>query len=62
VWADAQPPAPVLVLRATLLRARHRSEALRDLDALITRDPGDAQSCSRARRCCAYRVVMPRRR
>lgn len=44
-WNEALPPRPVLLLRATLLQSRHRfDEALRDLDALLVLDAGDAQA------------------
>src|SRR5262249_10956068 len=44
-WNEARPPAQVLLLRATLLQARHRfREALSDLEALLTAQPGDAQA------------------
>ena len=44
-WSAPRPPAPVLLLRATLLQSRHRfDEALRDLDALLAVDPGSAQA------------------
>jgi tetratricopeptide (TPR) repeat protein len=43
-WNDATPPAPVLLLRATLLQSRHRFDlALRDLDALLRLQPRNAQ-------------------
>lgn len=44
-WNDAAPPAPVLLLRATVLQARHRFDlALRDLDALLRLQPRNAQA------------------
>ncbi|KQV54577.1 hypothetical protein ASE26_11300 [Duganella sp. Root198D2] len=44
-WADAAPPVPVLLLRATLLQSSHRfAEAMRDLDAVTRADPGNAQA------------------
>jgi tetratricopeptide (TPR) repeat protein len=44
-WREAAPPAPVLLLRATLLQSRHRfREALGDLDALLAIQPDDAQA------------------
>jgi tetratricopeptide (TPR) repeat protein len=44
-WSQSAPPPPVLLLRATLLQSRHRfPEALRDLDALLAIQPGDAQA------------------
>ena len=44
-WNEPVPPAPVLLLRATLLQARHRfTDSLRDLDALLVADPHNAQA------------------
>src|SRR5215813_3391929 len=44
-WNELQPPAPILLLRATLLQSRHRfDQALRDLDALLVSDPRNAQA------------------
>jgi tetratricopeptide (TPR) repeat protein len=44
-WSQPAPPPPVLLLRATLLQSRHRfPEALRDLEALLAIQPGDAQA------------------
>ena len=43
-WNEHRPPAPVLLLRATLLQSRHRfDDALRDLDRLLESEPGNAQ-------------------
>jgi tetratricopeptide (TPR) repeat protein len=43
-WSERRPPAPVLLLRATLLQSRHRfDDALRDLDRLLESEPGNAQ-------------------
>lgn len=44
-WGDPAPVPAVRLLRATLLQARHRfDEALRDLDAVLVAEPGDAQA------------------
>ncbi|QNB01172.1 hypothetical protein [Massilia sp. Se16.2.3] len=44
-WARPEPPAPVLVLRATLRQSTHQFRAaLRDLDLLVKRDSDDAQA------------------
>jgi tetratricopeptide (TPR) repeat protein len=44
-WNAAQPPADVLLLRATLRQNRHDFEAaLQDLSALLKRDPRNAQA------------------
>lgn len=44
-WRDADPPAPVLLLRATLRQSQHEFDAaLADLDRLLERQPGDAQA------------------
>jgi tetratricopeptide (TPR) repeat protein len=45
-WSnDPEPPAPVLLLRATLRQNRHEfTAALADLDALLARDPRNAQA------------------
>jgi tetratricopeptide (TPR) repeat protein len=44
-WHLADPPVPVLVLRATLLQRRHAFEAaLADLDRVLTRQPSHAQA------------------
>lgn len=44
-WKAAAPPAPVLLMRATLLQASHRfDEAVRDLDAVTRAEPGNAQA------------------
>lgn len=43
-WHAPAPPAAVLLLRATLLQSSHRfEEALRDLEALTSADPANAQ-------------------
>lgn len=44
-WKLPQPPADVLVLRATLRQSTHQfAEALADLDAVLRRDPDNAQA------------------
>lgn len=44
-WDDPQAPVEVLVLRAAIDQNRHRfAEALRDLDAVLARDPGNPQA------------------
>jgi tetratricopeptide (TPR) repeat protein len=44
-WTQAQPPAPVLVLRATLRQSTHQfGPALTDLDAVLQRDSGNSQA------------------
>jgi Tfp pilus assembly protein PilF len=44
-WQDAEPPGPVLLLRATIRQSLHDFDgALRDLDALVRIDPDDAQA------------------
>ena len=44
-WAMAAPPPEVRLLRATLLQSTHHfPEALRDLDAIVTADPGNSQA------------------
>jgi tetratricopeptide (TPR) repeat protein len=44
-WSDPAPPAPVLLLRATIRQSRHEFEAaLSDLDALVARTPDDPQA------------------
>jgi tetratricopeptide (TPR) repeat protein len=44
-WKLAAPPADVLILRATIEQSLHDFTTSRaDLDALIARDPGDAQA------------------
>ncbi len=43
-WDDAAPPAAILLLRATIRQAQHDFAGARvDLDALLVRDPDDAQ-------------------
>jgi predicted Zn-dependent protease len=43
-WDQPQPPAEVLLLRATLRQNRHEfAAALADLDSLLGRQPGNAQ-------------------
>jgi predicted Zn-dependent protease len=43
-WDEAMPPAPVLLLRATIRQSRHEFEAaLADLDALVARAPDEPQ-------------------
>jgi tetratricopeptide (TPR) repeat protein len=44
-WDLAEPPAPVLILRATLEQRRHDFEAaLSDLERVLARQPGHAQA------------------
>jgi len=44
-WQQAEPPSPVLLLRATLRQSRHEfASALADLDMLLKREPGNAQA------------------
>jgi Tfp pilus assembly protein PilF len=44
-WQDAEPPGPVLLLRATIRQSLHDFEgALRDLDLLVRAQPNDAQA------------------
>jgi cytochrome c-type biogenesis protein CcmH/NrfG len=44
-WREPAPPAPVLLLRATLLQSSHRfADALRDLHAVTRADPGNPQA------------------
>lgn len=44
-WSEALPPAPVLLLRATIRQARHQfDEALADLGLLLARHPHDGQA------------------
>jgi len=44
-WRQAAPPAEVRLLRASLLQTEHRfPEALADLDAVTSADPGNAQA------------------
>ncbi len=44
-WSAATPPAPVQLLRATILQSTHRfPAALRDLDQLVQANPADAQA------------------
>lgn len=44
-WNQAQPPLPILVLRASLRQYRHDfAGGLADLDAALARDPGAAQA------------------
>jgi len=44
-WHAAEPPAPVLLLRATLLQSSHRfADAVRDLDAVTRAEPANAQA------------------
>lgn len=44
-WQQAEPPSPVLLLRATLRQSRHEfASALADLDVLLRREPGNAQA------------------
>lgn len=44
-WQQAEPPSPVLLLRATLRQSRHEfASALADLDMLLRREPGNAQA------------------
>jgi predicted Zn-dependent protease len=44
-WSQPDPPASILLLRATLLQSRHRfGDALRDLDRLLAADPRHAQA------------------
>jgi tetratricopeptide (TPR) repeat protein len=44
-WSAPTPPAPVQLLRATILQSTHQfPAALRDLDQLVQADPADAQA------------------
>ncbi|MBC7709501.1 MAG: hypothetical protein H7203_05550 [Rhizobacter sp.] len=44
-WSQAEPPVPVLLLRATIRQSLHDfSNALRDLDQAVRREPGNAQA------------------
>jgi tetratricopeptide (TPR) repeat protein len=44
-WEETMPPAPVLLLRATIRQSRHEFEAaLTDLDHLVAAAPDDAQA------------------
>ncbi|GGY01235.1 hypothetical protein GJV26_21215 [Massilia dura] len=44
-WSAATPPAPVQLLRATILQSTHQfPAALRDLDQLVQANPADAQA------------------
>jgi len=44
-WNNLDAPVEVLVLRAAIHQNRHRfAEALRDLDAVFARDPGNSQA------------------
>ena len=44
-WSQAEPPIPVLLLRATIRQSVHDfSSALRDLDQAVRREPGNAQA------------------
>ena len=44
-WSQAEPPIPVLLLRATIRQSVHDfSSARRDLDQAIKREPGNAQA------------------
>jgi len=44
-WLQAEPPVPVLLLRATIRQSLHDfSNALRDLDQAVRREPGNAQA------------------
>jgi len=44
-WNAPTPPAPVQLLRATILQSTHQFRAaLRDLDQLVAAHPGDAQA------------------
>ena len=44
-WAQEAPPIPILLLRATIRQSTHDfSNARRDLDQAVTREPGNAQA------------------
>ena len=44
-WSQAEPPIPVLLLRATIRQSVHDfANARRDLDQAVTREPGNAQA------------------
>lgn len=44
-WAEASPPIPILLLRATIRQSTHDfNNARRDLDQAIKREPGNAQA------------------
>ena len=44
-WSQAEPPIPVLLLRATIRQSVHDfSSARRDLDQAVKREPGNAQA------------------
>ena len=44
-WSQAEPPVPVLLLRATIRQSLHDfTNALRDLDQAVRREPGNAQA------------------
>ncbi len=44
-WAQAEPPIPVLLLRATIRQSVHDfANARRDLDQAVRREPGNAQA------------------
>lgn len=44
-WQDAEPPGPVLLLRATIRQSLHDFDgALRDLELLVRAQPDDAQA------------------
>lgn len=44
-WSQAEPPIPVLLLRATIRQSVHDfSSARRDLDQAVRREPGNAQA------------------